>query len=120
MKSYCALVFLLFLSVNCTVLTLRGSGINNPVSLTSKLDKEYEVIRTNATWRKVVGADKIKDFDIRIAVLDLLAETSGDAIVNLKFKVYQTFMQGCLELILLELYKPYTIEIQGDIVRYKR
>jgi len=120
MKWISVLLFVLLLCVNCTVMSLKGSGINNPVSLTPQLNREYEVIRPNATWRKEVSAEQVKDFDIRLAILDLLAETPGDAIVNLRFKIYQTFMQGCIQTCLLDLYVPYTIEIQADIVRYKK
>lgn len=118
MRTYMVLALGFFLT-HCTVVSIRGSGINNTVSLTNKLDREYEVVKVKATWSKVVTYNQIKDFDIRLGILDLLAETPGDAIINLKFRVYRTFFQGCLQIALFNLYQPYTVKIQGDIVKYK-
>ena len=120
MEKLLYLSFLLLIFLNCTIVALKGSGISQPVSLTNSIyGKEYMVIKPNAKWTKTVDLNQLGDFDIRPAILDLFAETPGDAIVNLKFKVRQTFFLGCIEMICLGLYSPYTVEVQGDIVKYK-
>ncbi|MEO0185950.1 MAG: hypothetical protein ABIL20_09155 [candidate division WOR-3 bacterium] len=106
--------------LSCTLVSLSGSGIDKTVSLTGRVDsKDYEVIRHNARWTKTVDANELSNFDIREAILDLLAETKGDAVINLKFTVRQSFVQGFIEILLLGLYSPHTAIVECDIVKYK-
>ena len=108
------------IALNCTIVNLKGSGLNQPVSMSNMLgNKEYTVIRSNVVWVRTVPADRVVDFDIRPAILDMFAETPGDAIINLKFKIYQSFGQYCLEGLTLGMYKAYKVKVTGDIVKYQ-
>ncbi len=108
------------LVLNCTIVSLKGSGLNQPISVSNMTgNEEYTVVRSNVVWERTVEASKVADFDIRMAILDMFAETPGDAIINLKFKVHQTFGQYCLEGLTLGLYKAYKVVVTGDVIKYK-
>ena len=118
MKAFVSICLFSLILINCgSLITLKGTGLTQPATFSSKVDgKEFTVILPDATWRDRVSGGELSKFDIRTAILDITGPAQGDGIINLKFKVYQDFLQGCFAS--LGIYS-YTVEIKGDVIKFK-
>ncbi len=101
----------------CTVAKISGAGprpimLNNPPQGVA-----FDVIK-HFKVQKGITFDLTSSFEIDGIVADLLQETKGDAIINVRLNVVQTPGDFCMTMVC-----PFSnakhIEVEGDVIKFK-
>lgn len=115
------LLVLLFLAVSlvgCTTVKILARG-NKPLML-NQPDKPYDVI---SHFSKETGVmfDYTGAPDISKAIQEGMAgNTEADAVANIFISVKSTPGDFILNLFTLCLANAYTLQVEGDVIRYKK
>jgi hypothetical protein len=113
--SLCCLMCLIITS-GCTLYSLQGTGLKEPISLTAQTgNSSYVQVKHFQISRGFTGS-QTENIDIRGMVCDAGAGIDYDAIVNLKIKFKQTFGDGCITMFGIE---AIHVELEGDLVKLK-
>jgi hypothetical protein len=124
MESYhklfaCLLLFILMISQGCYTLNQIGSPTNEAIEITNseKATSIKHFTRTKTVNHFVYGLVSPDDVGIEKLVSDAVKQSGGTRAVNVKMKYQQTFVNGLVAVLTMGIYTPFTLNIEGDVVK---
>ena len=117
--SICTLVSLLAFSQGCYTLNQVGTPTSEAIEVTNSQNATSinHFTRTKTVNHFVLGLVSPDDAGIEKIVADAVKLNSGTRAVNVKLKYQQTFVNGLVGAITLGIYTPFTLKIEGDVVK---
>ena len=115
----CTFVSLLLFSQGCYTLNQVGTPTSEAIEITNSQNAASvkHFTRTKTVNHFVFGLVSPDDAGIEQIVADAVKLNSGTRAVNVKMKYQQTFVNGLVGAITLGIYTPFTLKIEGDVVK---
>ena len=110
---------MLLFSQGCYTLNQVGTPTNEAIEITNSQNATSinHFTRTRTVNHFVFGLVSPDDAGIEKVVADAVKLNSGTRAVNVKLKYQQTFVNGLVGAITLGIYTPFTLKIEGDVVK---
>lgn len=115
----CALVFVLMFGQGCYTLNQIGTPTDEAIEITNSENAESikHFTRTKTVSHFVYGLVSPDDVGIEKLVADAVKQNGGTRAVNVKIKYQLTFINGLVGGLTLGIYTPFTLTIEGDVVK---
>ena len=115
----CTLVSMLVFGQGCFTLNQVGTPTNEAIEITNSENATSikHFTRTKTVNHFVFGLVSPDDAGIEKVVSDAVKQNAGTRAVNVKMKYQQTFVNGLVGAITLGIYTPFTLKIEGDVVK---
>ncbi len=103
----------------CYTLETVNSPTDVPVQLSNASNQSVIGHFEHSMWihHFIDGLVNASDPDISKMIANQVKLKGGTAAVNVKITYQMTFVNGLLNLITFELYNPFTLTVEGDIVK---
>jgi hypothetical protein len=123
MKRYSKIIFLfailLIIGQGCYTLNQVGSPVDEAIEITNTENatpiKHFS--RTKTVNHFVYGLVSPDDAGIEKIVADAVKQNGGTRAVNVKLKYQQTFINGLVGGLTFGIYTPFTLTVEGDVVK---
>jgi hypothetical protein len=123
MERYSKIIFLfailLIIGQGCYTLNQVGSSVDEAIEITNTENatpiKHFS--RTKTVNHFVYGLVSPDDAGIEKIVADAVKQNGGTRAVNVKLKYQQTFINGLVGGLTFGIYTPFTLTIEGDVVK---
>lgn len=115
----CTLLSVLLFGQGCYTLNHVGTPTDTPIEITNAQDATpVEHFEQKKTMHHFVnGLVSPDDAGVEKLVSDAVKQYGGTRAVNVKIKYQQTFMNGLVGFATLGIYIPYTLTVEGDVVK---
>lgn len=124
MKPYGKIIIILLAIVfiigqGCYTLNQVGSPVDEGIEITNTENATpiKHFIRTKTVNHFVYGLVSPDDAGIEQIVADAVKQNGGTHAVNVKLKYQQTFVNGLVSGLTFGIYSPFTLTIEGDVVK---
>ncbi|MCK6623115.1 MAG: hypothetical protein HUU32_16055 [Calditrichaceae bacterium] len=110
---------IVFLAQGCYTLNQVGTPVDEAIEITNiqQAAAVQHFTRTKTLNHFVYGLVSPDDAGIEKVVSDAVKQHGGTRAVNVKMKYRQTFINGLVGGLTLGIYTPFTLTIEGDIVK---
>lgn len=109
----------LIIGQGCYTLNQTGAPVNEDIEITNTENatpiKHFEKTKTVSHF--LFGLVSPADAGIEKIVTDAVQANGGTSAVNVKLKYQQTFVNGLLGGITFGIYTPFTLTVEGDVVK---
>lgn len=114
-----SLVAIVYLAQGCYTLNQVGAPVDEAIEITNtqQAAAAQHFTRTKTIHHFVYGLVSPDDAGIEKAVSDAVKQHGGTRAVNVKMKYRQTFINGLVAGLTMGIYTPFTLTIEGDIVK---
>ena len=115
----CALLSVFVFSQGCYTLNQVGTPIDEAIEITNSENATSikHFTRTKTVNHFVYGLVSPDDAGVEKVVADAVKQNGGTRAVNVKMKYQQTFINGLVGVLTLGIYVPFTLNIEGDVVK---
>lgn len=118
-------VLFLFLAVfamaisGCYTVNVIGTPADQALSLSNQPSGTLVKHFSTSMWvhHFIAGLVPLNDPDVAKILSDEVKAAGGTHAVNVKVNYQMTFVNGLLNLITWEIYNPFTLTIEGDVVK---
>ncbi len=113
------LMTLMFLVQGCYTLNQVGYPTENAIEITNKENATSIQHFTHTKWVNhfLWGLVSPKDADVEQIISYEIYKYGGERAVNITMKYQQTFINGLLGVLTSGIYTPFTLTIEGDVVK---
>jgi hypothetical protein len=103
----------------CYTLNQVGTPTNEAIEITNTQNATTinHFTRTKTVNHFVYGLVSPDDAGIEKTVSEAVQQNAGSRAVNVKLKYRQTFVNGLVGALTLGIYTPFTLTIEGDVVK---
>jgi hypothetical protein len=115
----CVFLLIIVISQGCYTLNQIGSPTNEAIEITNSenVTSIKHFTRTKTVNHFVYGLVSPDDVGIEKVVSDAVKQNGGTRAVNVKMKYQQTFVNGLVAALTMGIYTPFTLNIEGDVVK---
>lgn len=122
MKSLSMLLFLVLVASvlsGCYTVNVIGTPADQALSLSNQPSGTLVRHFSTSIWvhHLIWGLVPLNDPDVAKILSDEVKASGGTHAVNIKVNYQATFINGLLNLITWQLYNPFTLTIEGDVVK---
>jgi len=103
----------------CYTLETVNSSTDVPVQLSNANNQAIIGHFEHSMWihHFIVGLVNASDPDVSKMIANQVKLKGGTAAVNVKITYQMSFVNGLLNMITFEIYNPFTLTIEGDVVK---
>lgn len=119
LNSLFLLVLLLIFSSGCYTLKQVGTPTDVEIEVTNSesFTPAGHFTRTKTVNHFIFGLVSPDDAGIEKIIADAVKQDGGTAAINVRMKYQQTFINGLVSVITGGIYTPFTLKIEGDVVK---
>jgi hypothetical protein len=112
-------LLIIFFAQGCYTLDQVGTPIDEAIEITNveKASTAKHFVRKKTINHFVYGLVSPDDAGIEKTISDEVRKNNGSSAVNIKMKYQQTFVNGLVAALTMGIYTPFTLTIEGDIVK---
>lgn len=113
------LVILAVAISGCYTVNVIGTPADQPLSLSNQPSGTLVKHFSTSVWvhHLIAGLVPLNDPDVAKILSDEVKASGGTHAVNIKVNYQMTFVNGLLNVITWEIYNPFTLTIEGDVVK---
>lgn len=119
LKIFSVLLMGLFLLTGCYTLNQVGEPVNQGIEITN-MEKATPVShfeREITINHFIYGLVSPGNAEVEQTIAQEVQRIGGTRAVNIRMKYQQTFVNGLLSIITIGIYNPFTLTIEGDVVK---
>ena len=115
----CFLVLLVLSTHGCYTLNQAGSPIQEAIELTNAEQARAvsHFTKTKRVNHFVYGLVSPEDAGVEKLVSDAVKAAGGSRAVNVRIKYQLTFVDGLITYLTLGIYSPFSLTVNGDVVK---
>ncbi len=109
----------LFLLTGCYTLNQIGAPTDEAIEITNseKADPVSHFVRDETVNHYIFGLVSPGDAEVEKFISQEIKRYGGTRAVNIRMKYQQTFVNGLIGLLTLGIYNPFSLTIEGDVVK---
>jgi hypothetical protein len=109
----------LFLLTGCYTLNQVGAPTDEAIEITNS-EKAVPIshfVRDETVNHFIFGLVSPGDAEVEKLISQEIKKNGGTRAVNIRMKYQQTFLNGLIGLVTLGIYNPFSLTIEGDVVK---